>query len=518
MEYITDFPSEQAEVLQKHLKELDEQGKLKEEFLKYYQNNMGKPNRLANYIDKNWETRGKKLYMEYTGIEVYKEDKEKIKAIGIKLNEISYGSKKLILWKCIDCSYQWIARPNDRTNNQNCPVCGRESISNALHLRGETLADWCKRKGKYGKQIEIEFMGEKENGAPIDINSISKGDNTKVNWKCSICNYIWAASVNKRTCVNRGCPACAGTRLIKGVNDLETYCNKHSELKYILDEFIGETKNGDKILSYEISRGSYTKVKWKCSKCNYTWYATPNSRTSSHRTGCPKCGGTSLIKGVNDLETYCKENNKLSYLLKEFKGEDAEHNKILASNIARSSHTMVYWECAKCNNIWLASPNSRTQGTGCPCCAANTWTSFPEQYIYQSLRQMFPKSLNRIKDRIHNYEYDIAIPELKLCIEYSGYYYHKNSLDRDKAKEQLCKENKINFLQIYAYDKYDGTEKEVYTKEKIEYNVSSKKEQHIEQLKHIIEFILQEYAPEHTIEEIDFNLATNEANKIMGKV
>ena len=120
MEYITEFPSEQAEELQKHLKELDEQGKLKEEFLKHYQNNMGKTNSLANYIDKNWETRGKKLYMEYTGIEVYAEAQDKIKSKSIKLNEISYGSKRLIIWKCNKCSHEWVARPNDRTNGKNC--------------------------------------------------------------------------------------------------------------------------------------------------------------------------------------------------------------------------------------------------------------------------------------------------------------------------------------------------------------------------------------------------------------
>lgn len=523
MEYITDFPSEQAEALQKHLKELDEQRKLKEEFLKHYQNNMGKPNSLANYIDKNWETRGKKLYMEYTGIEVYRDDKKKIKTIGLKLNEVSYGSHDYILWKCCNCGNEWASRINDRTNGKNCSICGNNSSKNASHLRGESLGLWCDAHGKIGEQIKKEFIGKLKSGKLVGIDNVSKGSHDYALWKCISCGNIWPAMIANRTSKRGfGCPECAKRKRAEARynsgESLAHWCDTQGKYgEKIKNEFTGRLWNNTILNINEISRGSHTKLKWKCSDCDYLYTMAPVYRTGSQRKGCPKCGGTSLIKGVNDLETYCKENNKISYLLKEFKGEDSEHNKILASDISRSSHKMIYWECQKCNNIWLASPNSRTQGAGCPCCAANTWTSFPEQYIYQSLKQVFPKSLNRIKDKIHNYEYDIAIPELKLCIEYSGYYYHQNNLDRDKAKEHLCKENKINFLQIYAYDTYNNIEQEIYTKEKIEYNVNSKKEQHIEQLKHIVEFILQEYAPEHTIEEIDFNLATNEANKIMGK-
>lgn len=53
MTNIADFPSQQAEAIQKHLLELDEQGKLKDEFLSRYGNNLGKPNSLANYILKH---------------------------------------------------------------------------------------------------------------------------------------------------------------------------------------------------------------------------------------------------------------------------------------------------------------------------------------------------------------------------------------------------------------------------------------------------------------------------------
>ena len=99
LKYISDFPSAQAEAIQKNLLELDEQGKLLDYFKEQY-SNLGAENSLANYILKHWNENGKRLYLEYTGVEVYKENKTLVKAIGIKLNEVSKGSGRYFLWKC----------------------------------------------------------------------------------------------------------------------------------------------------------------------------------------------------------------------------------------------------------------------------------------------------------------------------------------------------------------------------------------------------------------------------------
>lgn len=114
------------------------------------------------------------------------------------------------------------------------------------------------------------------------------------------------------------------------------------------------------------------------------------------------------------------------------------------------------------------------------------------------------------------------IPELKLCIEYSGVNWHANKLDRDQAKADYCKNNKINFLQIYAHhgeitDEQDLEINDIYTKEQIVYKVNTDKTVHIIQLQHIVKYILQEYAPTHSIQEINFELAEQQANEIMGK-
>lgn len=437
LKYISDFPSEQAEAIQKHLLEIDEQGKLKEEFLRRYQGNLGKPNSLANYILEDFENR-KKLFIEWTGIETFS-DKHTIKRTGVQLSDITYGSNKYFLWKC--------------------STCGNE----------------------------------------------------------------WAANVNRRTDTNfkRGCQACAGNILIKGKNDLETFCKQHSEFMHLLDEFIEEDEKHNRILPSEISRASAKMVWWYCLKCGHEWKATVASRTCS-RNGCPACGGHTLIKGVNDLETFCKTNEKFKYILDEFVGLDEDNNSIKPDEIGKTSIKRLQWRCGKCHRIWLTTPNHRTRHkSGCPYCNP-IGTSFPEQFIFNSLLQLFPKTQNRQKDKILNYEYDIVIPELNLCIEYSGYNWHQDKLEHDMEKEEHCEENGAQFLQIYGHkgeitDTDGNTAQDTYTPNQIVYRVKSDKSQHIIQLQHIIEYILQEYAPNHTLQEIDFTLAEQQANKVMGK-
>lgn len=516
MENISEFPSQQAEELQKQLADLDTHGKLKEEFLNRYQGNMGKPNSLSNYIDKHWSENNKKLFIEWTGIETF-DDKQTIKRVGVKLNEITYGSKRSMLWKCSTCENEYIASPNDRTNKgSKCPRC-KINKSTEIHKElGEKLDKWCNRQGNYGEKIRKEYLGILKNGDIVPIEKMNRGSREVVKWKCSICDYIWEAKPNDRTSPERqGCPYCSKYTFIKGKNDLETFCKEQSEFSKLLTEFMGEDSKGNKVDTCNIAKNSGIKVKWKCLTCGYIWYAKVYSRIRNG-TGCPKCAGNICIKGINDLETYCKDKEDLKYILDEFIGLTDDNKHIEIYDVAYASIKKIQWRCNKCHKIWIASPNSRTNNkSGCPYCSIAS-TSFPEQYIYHSMKQVFNKVLNRAKTKDTQYEYDIVIPELKLCMEYSGMYWHKDKLDRDKIKEAYCKSKGINFLQIYVHNG-ELLEQDIYTKEKIVYQTESNKSRHIKQLQHIIEFILEMYGYSDLYNKIDFKLAEKQANEIMGK-
>ena len=109
-----------------------------------------------------------------------------------------------------------------------------------------------------------------------------------------------------------------------------------------------------------------------------------------------------------------------------------------------------------------------------------------------------------------------------MCIEYSGYSWHKSKLEHDLEKEEHCKHNNVQFLQIYAHsgnikDTDGNIAQDTYTPNQILYKVERDKALHIIQLQQIIKFILEQYAPKHSIEEIDFTLVEQEASKVMNK-
>lgn len=75
-----------------------------------------------------------------------------------------------------------------------------------------------------------------------------------------------------------------------------------------------------------------------------------------------------IVKGKNDLYTWCVENNR-SDILEEW--SVSLNNGLTPHEIAHSTNKIYFWTCPKCKNNWEANPNSRTRknGTSCPYCS-----------------------------------------------------------------------------------------------------------------------------------------------------
>lgn len=77
---------------------------------------------------------------------------------------------------------------------------------------------------------------------------------------------------------------------------------------------------------------------------------------------------------------------------------------------------------------------------------AKTQTSFWEQIIYYYLVKEYPSAISRYREQ--GVELDIFIPELKMAIEYDGYYWHKDKQEKDNFKDLQCKKNAITLIRI----------------------------------------------------------------------
>ena len=134
------------------------------------------------------------------------------------------------------------------------------------------------------------------------------------------------------------CPYLSGRKVWKGFNDLAT---THPELatEWHL------TKNGG-LKPEDMTAGSRKKVWWQMSyddkktgkHFDFEWRAEILHRANG--TGCPYLTGNKVWKGFNDLETYCKENERLDILSQ----WDYEKNGSLnPSDVFARSSKKVWW-------------------------------------------------------------------------------------------------------------------------------------------------------------------------------
>ena len=91
-----------------------------------------------------------------------------------------------------------------------------------------------------------------------------------------------------RTSRNTGCPYCAGRKLLKGFNDLQTR----------FPEIAKEANGWD---PSTITAGVSKKLEWKC-KEGHIYLSIVGLRTG-RGSGCPVCSGQQILKGFNDLQS-----------------------------------------------------------------------------------------------------------------------------------------------------------------------------------------------------------------------
>ncbi len=187
---------------------------------------------------------------------------EKNNELGFDPENLTLGSHTKAWWKCSK-GHVWQATIFHRNNGICCPYCkGRYAVKgeNDLQTVNPTLAK--------------EWNYEKNTGLiPMDV---LPNSNKKVWWKCSN-GHEWQAIIANRN-KGLGCPYCAGQKIIRGKNDLQTVN------PILAKEWDYEKNNG--LTPVDVMPNSGQKVWWKCQK-GHKWQATIASRNQEH--GCPIC-------------------------------------------------------------------------------------------------------------------------------------------------------------------------------------------------------------------------------------
>ena len=184
---------------------------------------------------------------------------------------------------------------------------------------------------------------------------------------------------------------------------------------------------------------SRIKVNFKCPKCNGVYDLLLNNRLISGQN-CPYCAGKRLLKGSNDLLS------KFPNLVSEW---DYTKNSIKPDEILAGSDKIIHWVCSN-GHTWSTPLSERTtSGNGCPLCS-NNQTSFPEQLILKVISKYY-EAKSRYK--INSIEYDIVIPDIRVCIEYNGGYWHEGKGYEHKLRNAI--NNGYRFIAINEAKEYN---------------------------------------------------------------
>lgn len=336
---------------------------------------------------------------------------EKNTELGFDPQKLTCGSGKKVWWKCAK-GHEWQATIGSRNNGCGCPYCAGTYVSKGENdlktVNPALIKEW-----DYAKNSGLR---------PEDVTAHS---HKRVWWKCQN-GHSWQTAVSKRTS-GQNCPFCSGKKAWKGYNDIST---TNPEL---MEEWDFERNDAPPYVHRPMSN---KKVWWICDK-GHSWSAAVAKRVSGEK--CPVCQGKKILIGYNDLAT------THPHLALEW--DSNKNNHIMICETSKGSSEKVWWICKR-GHSWKAAISSRAAGVGCPLCAKELQTSYPEKILYYYAKKVFPDAVSNYKNEdLESFELDVYIPSLRIGIEYDGERWHQN-VENDLKKNQKCSSLSIKLIRI----------------------------------------------------------------------
>ena len=129
---------------------------------------------------------------------------------------------------------------------------------------------------------------------------------------------------------------------------------------------------------------------------------------------------------------------------------DSKYQSLTLKDIREGCNYKAEFKCNICDHKWVTVIEQRTRNKRqCPFCCKMS-ISFPEKYLFYSLRQIDQELIENYKlPGMHGIELDMYNPHKNYAIEFSQQFFHSERIDIDEEKYQLCLNNKIRLIQIY---------------------------------------------------------------------
>lgn len=318
----------------------------------------------------------------------------------IDSSEVAYTDNRKFWWKCSICGTEWEAAITNRVNGTGCPRCKSVYHSSfperaIFYYVSKYFSDAVINDKRFGFELDI-YIPSKKTGIEYDgqqWHQDKKKDEEK-NRKCRL-NGIVLFRIRERECwfwsedpflhliasatQNDSELNNAISVLLLNLNVAFADVDVQRDRNQILGTYLNAKQNNSIAVKYpelaqefdlvknapltpeRVDFGSGIMCSWICSKCGYSFLATPNSRTCKG-SGCPSCAHLVAWEGHTDLFTTNPE------LRDEWDYEKNSSIGLMPEQLLAGSEKQAFWKC-KNGHSWKTAIVNRKIGHGCPICA-----------------------------------------------------------------------------------------------------------------------------------------------------
>jgi predicted nucleic acid-binding Zn-ribbon protein len=340
--------------------------------------------------------------------------------------DVKAGSGTRAWWRCAGCGFDWEAPVHRRAQGTGCPKCA--SVGRGILRATPTLG---RSFGDLHPDVTAEWHPTRN--ADLKPTDVKPASRKRVWWQCSE-GHEWQVGPADR---QRGeqCPFCAERirSLKKSTPEPErSLADLHPE---IAAEW-HPTKNAP-LTAADVNPGAKQKRWWKCRTCGHDWETDPDHRTRSRR-GCPKCGYRQVSRTKSTPrpgESLAEKNPQLAA-----EWHPTENGSVTPFDVRPRGRAKTWWQC-RFGHEWYAPVAPRVEGVGCPHCSIVGISQRQVRLEYELAAAGLPVEHGHppivVTGRRRPIKADIAMPDIRLVVEYDGSYYHAGKVRADREQTAL---------------------------------------------------------------------------------
>jgi len=266
----------------------------------------------------------------------------------LKSRNVFKNSTKKILFDCNKCNHEFLITPSDVNSCGNwCGFCENRKLcynDNCKYCFEKSFASH--EKAKYWSKDNIDVP-----------RYIFKSSNNKYLFDCDKCHHVFSMQLNNITHRGNWCSFCSSSQLCK--NDDCIYCLEKSFASHEKAKF---WSNKNETTPRQMFKNSLQKCFFDCDKCKHV-FSVQLGHINHENNWCSFCANRKLCN--NEDCTTCYENSFASHeKAKYWSNTNTNHPR----EIFKSSKTNIYFDCNKCNHIFLMSLSDVNKNTWCSFC------------------------------------------------------------------------------------------------------------------------------------------------------